>query len=320
MSATTALLRFDRDHPVWTGELFVLAGESPEDLDLLARRGLVEEREGVWSLTQEGTTGFRAEAAECFLDAAPGPFPEDCRQSLRRTRWQLLLDRAFRGRWGLKEFQPGAVLPFWPGLSPEERHRCGTEGVRWLFEEHPAVRALRDRPLAIPSSREEAEAFRAPWDLPWGRLSLDLLLLFRYDFHCYQDQLPLPTDEGGFANTDRLLCRFVGADTTLEDLAAHLGEVHLFLLHQRRLLLPRLFDRDAQEQDAVTWWVGCCEEEGQARELAARWTPLGAQLAAPSLPLDLWLVSREVLEGVKEPEESFWDLFSRGGHRLFCPA
>ena len=128
MSATTALLRFDQDHPVWTGELFVLAGESPEDLDLLARRGLVEEREGVWSLTQEGTTGFRAEAAECFLDAAPGPFPEDCRQSLRRTRWQLLLDRAFRGRWGLKEFQPGAVLPFWPGLSPEERHRCGTEG------------------------------------------------------------------------------------------------------------------------------------------------------------------------------------------------
>ena len=317
MSETSALLRFDRDHPVWTEDLFARAGEDPQDLRSLSRSGLLEERSGVWGLSPAGREAFRAEAAECFLEAEPGEAPEDRARSLERTQLALLLDRAFRGRWGLKEFRPGARLAYWPGLSPRDRCRIEEGTVRWTLEDHPAVRALdRSGPFA---SLEEVGAFRDPWGLPFGTLELDLLLVFRYDFHCYQDQRRLPTDLEGFADTDRLLCRLLGPAPSLEDLASHLGEVHLFLREQRGLLLPGRFDRDAQEQDSVTWWVGVCDGEAQARELARTWGPLGEALGTPSLPLDLWLVSREALEEA-EPQESFWDLFSQVGHRLFCPA
>ncbi|QTX32837.1 hypothetical protein KAR29_02610 [Aminithiophilus ramosus] len=44
--------------------------------------------------------------------------------------------------------------------------------------------------------------------------------------------------------------------------------------------------------------------------------PLGSELAAPSLPLELWTLSLEALAAVQSPDEYHWDLFARTAHGL----
>lgn len=322
MTAERVLLLFDRHHPCWDEAQVVLAGEDPGALAVLRGRGLLQRIGGGYALSEAGRDAFVAEAASCFLDARPGAVPRDPARALARNRLALMLDRSFLGRWGAKEFRPGATLPVWPDLRGDDLGRW--EGrVSWTFPDHPLVRALGkafplppipgDMPRSFPFSQWLETLEEASRGM--GVLELDLLFLQRFDFAAFLSHPPLSDDTLGLVDSDRLLFRLVpegGMDraAVLEDL----GRLARALDLQRRIALPGRFDRDREDQDAATWWVWVTAREADAKALAAALVPWGEVLGAPARPLELWTLSVEFLESLLERQEAFWDLFALGAH------
>jgi hypothetical protein len=284
MGWESLLLLFDRGHPVWDLELIRRAGEDPAGVYRLTREGLLEPLPGgAFRLTPRGAMAFREVRGQFFLDQEPGEDRRDPDRWLERNRLEWALRGAFVGRWGKREFVPGAALPF---EAPDLAFRVDGGRVRW-----------------------------SPGEAGKGELQLDLLVLSRYDFASYLGHLEGEDSSDALANADRLLM-VLEDGWGLEEACRALAMAHRWI-RDRRARMGSRFDLDAEGQDSLTWWVAVTRDEARAAALRELLCPFGEDLARPSVPVDLWVVSREALEGVRG-EETFFDLFARVGHRIFA--
>lgn len=321
MEGTEVLLLFDAGHPCWNRQLVELAGEDPRDLEILEGSGLIRNRGETYTLTEKGGETFEKLASENFLNVSPGEEPDDIGRALTRNRLEFLLDRAFLGRWGQKEMRPRARLPLFPDLSGEALLFGQGRGWRWTYPEHPLYRAFdADFPdygaAAPPPPLESFETWKNEHGAGEGELEIDLLLIHRYDFEIYMKYPAQPNDRLRFLNTDRFLFRLVGGglQVRMREMVEEIGRAHLALMLQRRVLLPWYFDVDNEEQDAVFWWFWVTETEGEALELVRLFEPLGSMLIDPARPFEVWALSMEALEGIRERRETLWDLMEEIGH------
>ena len=98
-----------------------------------------------------------------------------------------------------------------------------------------------------------------------------------------------------------------------EDLAS-VAKFHLWLNTLRRMMIPGYVDRDTQEQDSVSWLVFTTEREDEAAELAEELGKFGEKLVENANPCEIWTVSMEALENVKEKRELIWELLPDIAH------
>lgn len=324
MNQETLLLLFDDRHPCWTPELVLLAGESAEGLDELAALQLLEKRKTHYQLSPQGAEAFRRLAGANFFEAEPGCPVEEPALWLLRNRLERRLDRAFRGRWGEKEFRPGALLPYVPGVGGEPLFTLAGDELKWAYLDRSDCRRLVQltssqegewRQRSFPNRKETLAREGITGDE--ALFDIDLLLLHRYDTALYQ-HLPRPEgDLAGLFQTDRFLFRLApDGIPPKEEIGRDMARLHLFLASQRALFLPGLFDQDSDGFDDVTWWFWVSEREEAAQATADRLLPSAPHLVAPALPLELWTISLEALETQDPREDSHWDLFARIAHPL----
>ena len=98
MDYETILLLFDRDHPCWDEETLVLIGEDCRGLKKLEDLGFLEADNGIYTLSEKGRQAFKKLCLEQFIDEEPATSPksfQEKRQSLWRTKLQVLLDNSF---------------------------------------------------------------------------------------------------------------------------------------------------------------------------------------------------------------------------------
>lgn len=312
----SVLLLFDENHPCWTRELVEKAGEDPHSLDLLLEKGDIQEQAGIFTLSSQGLASYRQAAQESFYDVPPGEVSADPARSVLRTELEQLLDRAFWGRWGIKEFRAGTRLPYLPDLSGHDLYKGTEETIRWTFEENETVRAFRKRYPApgsagiSPPDLKEFETWAKQSNLSWGNLELDLLFLHHYDSEHFKHLAPQPNDRLGFFHTDHFYFQLLPQGIpSVETFWEELGRLHLFIMNQRRVFLPWFFDFDTTGYDAVNWWFWVIKTEEELSHLEEVLRPVSEKLVEPSLPLELFGISLETLSQVKEKREYHWDLF-----------
>lgn len=310
------LLLFDQENPCWTEYLARLAGEDPDSLQSLREKGLLEDREGVFFLTDRGKEAFLKEAEECFLPVLPGTVPEDPDKSLFQTRLRLLLDRKHLQRWGLKEYVRGARFPI-PDLEADSLFsRNG--GFEWKWPCSPAVERMRRdwpvtglaaRKVMPPPADAVSEWFEGLGERP-GIFEADLLYLSRYDFQAYTSFAPLPGDTWGLLNADRFFCMKapVPKKENFTCFLRTIGRFQLVLEVLRRMILPGYVDLDSHDQDGITWLVFLFETDDGAERCRDLLSPLGLDLIRPAIPMDVWALSFEALEAFPEKAETIHDL------------
>lgn len=312
----SVLLLFDKDHPCWTQDLVESIGEDPETLKTLHKKGMVLEENGIYRLTTAGSEAYRQAAKLCFYHIPPGEKPVSPDRAVERNRLEHLLDHAFLGRWGIKEFRPGAKLAYVPALSGKQIFNNTQENLTWTYEADPVVGELLERyplptgPDITPPNLDEFENWLREKACSYGNLELDLLFLHHYDSEHFKNLAPQPNDRLRLYHTDRFYFQLV--QDTVPDLATLLediGKFHLFLSTQRRIFLPWFFNRDSTNYDSVNWWFWVTKTEDGLAKLKALVDPLSEALVAPALPLQLFGISIEALKQVKEKREYHWDLF-----------
>lgn len=315
------ITRFDAENPCWTAESLALAGEAAAALPDLEAAGLLEQRGGVYSLTEAGAAACAQLSAELFLDVRPGRAPADRKRSADRTRLRLLLDNAHVQRWGLKDYHADVKLDVYPKLPRSGIFSLAGGKLAWKYQDSPLWRKMqaefptastnnRNTALTPPDKLSSWLAANAP---EAGTLDVDLLYLCRYDFMQYRDFAGHPNDPLGLVNADRFL--FVFAGTEEENLEAA-GKFHLWLNGLRRLFIPGYVDRDTQEQDSVNWLVFTTETEAAAQKLAQSLGRFGGGLVSGANPCEVWALSLEALANVKEKREVIWELLPDAAHNI----
>lgn len=327
MGDEAVLLLFDEEHPCWDEETVRLAGEDSEGLKRLERSGLLEKRENIYILTEMGRKAYIDLCKGQFVEANPGMAPEkpsDQRRSLWRTRLQVLLDKSFIARWGLKEFHPGIALEYVPGLKGEEIVSLKGCDLKWTYLSNPEVQrikthfsvtGLKARELK-PHSLDEIRMWLEENNISRECFTVDLLFLSRYDFAYYVQFPKHPNDRLGLVNADRFF--FFKAcppfKDNLRNFVETIGQVHLYLMNQRHMYLPGYFDLDLADQDSLSWITWITETEEEALSLAGCFKPFGQSLIEPAKPMDIWIISTEKLKEIREKQETLFDLFSMIAH------
>lgn len=310
------LLLFDESHPCWTHDLVQDMGEDPGTLKTLQKEGLLMEENGIYSLTKTGLEAYRQAAGECFYDVPPGETHGDPGRAVARTRLELLLDRTIWGRWGIKEFRPGAKLPYVPPLSGKALFDLTKSRPRWTYGENPGVKELVEKypmaasPGVTPPDLSAFETWLSEKRISYDYLELDLLFLHHYDSEHFRNLPPQPNDTLGLYHTDRFYFQLAPAgEPDLMTIMEEMGKFHLFLMAQRRIFLPWFFNRDSTDYDAVNWWFWVTKTDGELAALKETISPIGDFLVRPALPMELWGISMETLRQVKTKREYHWDLF-----------
>ncbi|MGI6783305.1 MAG: hypothetical protein ACOX5A_03675 [Aminivibrio sp.] len=321
MDHSNLILLFDENNPFWTEELARLAGEDGSLLPGLWQNGLLQERGGVFSLTEAGFECFRKEAAEWFLPLKPGR-GGDPEKELFGTRLRLLIDSKHIQRWGLKEYQKGASFPV-PEVSDDELFSLAAGRISWKWPSLPLIERMRsgwpDTGLAARKIAPPASDAALKWLKEAGRTGLftaDLLHLSRYDFQSYTSFQPLPGDRWGLLNADRFFCLKSPAPEAenLEWFLGATGRLQLALEVLRRMVLPGYMDLDSHDQACINWLVFVFEKEAEARECVSLLEPLGLDLIAPAMPMDVWTLSFEALSDFGEKAETIHDLLPIAGN------
>ena len=323
MEDEAVLLLFDEDHPCWDEETVKLAGEDNEGLKRLESLGLLKNMEDIYSLTDMGRNAYTDICKNQFIEARPGMAPEELseqRRSLWRTRLQVLLDNSFIARWGVKEFHPGIVLKYVPGLKGEQIVLLKGYDLRWTYLSNPdvqrikshfSVTGLKAREMR-PPNLDEICMWLEENGISSESFTVDLLFLSRYDFAYYMQFPKHHNDILGLVNADRFF--FFKASTPFEDhikdYIETIGKVHLFLMNQRHICLPGYYDLDLADQDSLSWVIWVTETEEEALRLADCIKPFGQSLIEPAKPMDIWIISTEKLKEIREKQETLFDLFS----------
>ncbi len=312
------LLLFDASHPCWSEKTLMLEGIDPSGLEFLEKDGLLGKRGNLFFLTNRGRERYEKTAKTYCVTLPPG-ISKDAPREHKRTLLELLLNRSFQGRWGIKEFRPGEPLEYLPDLRNEALWEESKEGFRWLYSKNPHIRSLEE---TWPLPRKMPEEFshnRSAWE-SWIRerglfrnaLELDLLFLHHYDSEHFQHLSPPPEDRQKLFHTDRFYFQFLPSPEEIpRKLWNELGQFQLWMMLQRRIFLPWYFDRDTTGYDSVNWWFWVTEREEELKILFRHVRPRGEALVEPALPLQLFGISLETLEESKEKHEYHWDLFEK---------
>lgn len=311
---------FSKEDPCWTAELLELAGEDASGLDDLAGDGLLELSGGIYSLTEEGRACFERVKNELFLDGEPGEKPRDPERSLKRTKLRILLDDAHLQRWGIKVYHSGQKLEYYPALRDEELVCWGNGILEWKYSASQLYQKINNEfsPSFIEGRRtdlvtpERIKSWCAENSAEAGTLDIDLLYLCHYDFMQYRDFPGHPNDRLKVINTDRFL--FVFTDRDIKKDLVTVAKFHLWLNTLRRMMIPGYVDRDTQEQDSVSWLVFTTEKEIDAAALAEELGNFGDTLVENANPCEVWTISLEALENVKEKRELIWELLPDIAH------
>lgn len=316
----TILTMFDEQNPCWTAELLELAGEDASGLDELVTSGSLELSDGIYSLTERGKADFVRARDELFLEGMPGTKPSDPARSVKRTKLRLLLDNAHLQRWGIKIYHAGQDLDFYPDLRREELLSFKNGTPEWSYTDSPLYRKINEefKPALIEDRKTDLVTPErlSSWceeNSAWpGSLNVDLLYLCHYDFMQYRDFGGHPNDGLKVINTDRFLFLFPEPD--IENNLVNVAKFHLWLNTLRRMMIPGYVDRDTQEQDSVSWLVFTTERENEAAALAGELGNFGEKLVENANPCEVWTVSMEALENVKEKRELIWELLPDIAH------
>ncbi|MEG1912830.1 MAG: hypothetical protein RR091_10110 [Cloacibacillus sp.] len=308
-----ALLLFEDKFPCWDEETFVLAGENLLLLGKLEAAGLLARAGGGYVLTKAGEKLRRKTAEQSCLPASDiGPFvPEE---ALWRNRLYLLMEHAFIGQYGIKEYTVDERFPVIPALARDELWVRENGTVSYIWQEHPLVRSLIER---FPKWGVAARGCAAPGQAAlddWAResgaftqeLRFDLMLRSRYDFDLYRKSQQEPTDRFKLKDADRLF--FHRARSTNETLDL-IGRLHLFLLANRRVYIPGYADIDSQQQENWTMLVLATDGEKELEETASVLRGFGSALIDPARPLFIVGTSIERLRMQNRPEYTVYDWF-----------
>lgn len=316
------LFRFDSDNPCWSEDLLKMAGEDVSCLPLLIERGFLSQDDGIYTLTEKGVEFFESEGREFFIAAAPGRRPSCPKRSLARTKLRLLFDGAHLQRWGLKEFYTDVELEFHPALTREDIFRLEDGNVAWLYQNAVVYKKLAEDFPVVEVDKRSTDGISSDRIMAWhrdnspeaGLLSVDVLHLSRYDFMAYNDFKGHPRDPLKLINTDRFLFAFP-CDSVVANLET-IGKFHLWLNYLRRVQIPGYADCDTQEQFSVSWLVFAVETEAEAAALVARLSPFGEALVRNADPCEIWTISMEALQNVKEKQEVVSELLMLAAHPI----
>ena len=316
----TIITMFDEQNPCWTAELLELAGEDAFALGPLVESGFLELFESVYSLTEAGRSKFIELKNELFLEGNPGFKTDDPQRSVKRTKLRLLLDNAHLQRWGFKIYQAGQHLIFYPKLEDEKILSLENGELEWRYTESPEYKKINEafKPALIEGRRtdlispERLKSWCADNSIDHDMLNVDLLYLCHYDFMEYRDFNGHPNDQMKLINTDRFL--FVFPDPEIEKNLQTVGKFHLWLNTLRRMMIPGYVDRDTQEQDSVSWLIFTTDTEAEALDLAEKLGRFKEKLVENANPCEVWTVSTEALEGVKNKRELIWELLPYTAH------
>lgn len=316
------LFRFDLDNPCWSEDLLKMAGEDVSCMTQLMERGFLSLDGDIYTLTEKGAEFFENECREFFIAGAPGRRPAFPKRSLARTKLRLLFDGAHLQRWGLKEFYTAAELEFHPALTGAEIFRLDEGKVVWLYGDSAVYKKLSEGFPVVEVDKRSADGISNDRITAWNRensqeaglLPVDLLYLSRYDFMAYSDFKGHPRDPLKLINADRFLFTFP-SDSTADNLEI-IGKFHLWLNYLRRVQIPGYVDCDTQEQFSVSWLVFAVDTEEEAAALTASLSPFGEALVRNADPCEIWTISMEALQNVKEKQEVVSELLTLAAHPI----
>ncbi|MCE5201792.1 MAG: hypothetical protein LLF78_04700 [Synergistaceae bacterium] len=309
------LLLFEPDAPCWDEETFVLAGESPETVSYLLDRGYIVRAGHGYVLTEEGTAKRLEMAEEYYISAEKIP-PFDPDLSLWNNRLYLLMEKAFLGQFGIKEYSVNEEFPVVPGLSAKELYSVKDGQIEYTWQRHPQIQSFLS---AFPNWGVGSRSLMPPGEkelIKWAavnRMSSDtvrfnVVLRSRYDFELYRKQAPYPSDKFRLKDADRLFFYRITEDN-IDDFYETLGKMHIFLLGQRRVYIPGYADIDSHEQENWTMMVLVADAERTLGSISKRLSAHGKALIEPANPLFIIGTSIERLREQNKPEDTVYDWF-----------
>lgn len=308
------LLLFSNDAPCWDQETFVLAGENLDSIGYLLSEEYIEECQDGFVLTHKGVRAREDMAKELYV-SADKITTFDAREALWNNRLYLLTDKAFVGRFGLKEFTLKEKFEVLPYLPSSNLYEYDGSNLEYIWQKNPIIRSLLEKfpnpgkcreftPPSLSMFQNWVSANKAQK----GTLSVELMLRNRYDFELYRNDPELTNDIFRIKNADRFF--FMKAQTdNIEDLATRIGLLHIFMLTQRHVYIPGYVDFDSQMQENWTVVVLVADNEDEVVKLYDSFSPFEQQLITPAAPMYVIATSIERLRQVKKPKETVYDWF-----------
>lgn len=309
------LLLFEPDFPCWDEETVSLAGENKYAIRYLCDSGYVSASGEGFILTDLGIR-TRMEIAEEYGMKTEPIKSFDPESSLWNNRLYLLMEKAFRGQYSVKEYSLNEHLPVVPDLPANELYRIEKGHVIYTWQKHPLVRSfmetfpnwgVRTRGQ-IPPGENALEKWISKYGAASGSLRTNLLLRSRYDFELYRKEPPYEWDICRLKDTDRYFF-FKVTENNLSKFYEDLGKLHIFLLGQKRVHIPGYADFDSQDQEAWTICVTVTETEHELKTVAKELSRNADALIEPSKPLFIIGTSIERLRNQKIPEDTAYDWF-----------
>ena len=323
------LLLFNSLLPCWDHETVILAGENPNNLDLLVKSGDLMKISSAYVLTPQGIKTRENVSRELFVPLTPhGEIIIDSSRADEMLELNLmtqLLDRAFVQDWGVKEVTTRENFPIMPCLRDDEYFKFEGSKVIATWPKHELIKKFLD---SFPNWGVSARKFDAPGqqalddfagknNLRYGNLTVDYVLRSRADFNHYKNYEQLPSDKFRFLDSDQLFVQKVPEN--VEDLLPFIGKFHIFLLEQRRIFLPGWFDIDHDENEDWHLLAFVTDTESQLEKLVKTLQNWGHDLIDPVKPLFILGTSIERLKAQKEQKRTIYDWFQEETIRIMRP-
>lgn len=324
-----SIMLYSPEFPCWDAETVAAVGDDPTVLDDLADAEAIAPLGGGWVLTPKGEALRQDLSAELGVPSSPVTEfltdEDEAHEALEHNRLCVLMDRAFKTQWGIKDVTYREHFPFVPSLRDNEYFAIEGDRARALWPDHPLIRAFKEtfpytgvaaRGRPVPGQRA-LDAWAARVNAPKGVLTVDFMLRSRYDFAYYQQFKPLPDDIFHFCNTDLLYVFKCPKD--LMDLLPLIGKLHIFTLLQRRIYVPGYYDIDMQEQEEWTMMCIVTDSEDElttANDTLRSW---GRDLIDPCCPMFIVGTSIERLRAQKAIKDTIYDWFAEETVHILRP-
>lgn len=310
----STLLLFSNETPCWDQETLALAGEKPESIEKLLSLEYLTQNQGAFVLTRKGELAREDISRKLFISANQIK-PFNVQESLWNNRLHLLMDRAFVGRFGIKEFtikEKFEIVPYFPSSN---LYYYDGENLEYLWQKESLIKSLLRTYPKHGNTRDYDQpslAMFQNWiktnNVPKGDVSVELMLRNRYDFELYRSDPDPPNDKFRMKNADRFFFIKAKPENT-NDILKRIGLLHIFMLTQRHIYIPGYADFDSQMQENWTVIVLVSDNENEIDKLHHILSPFEKQLIAPAAPIYIIATSIERLRQIKKPKETVYDWF-----------